>query len=714
MSRTAAPSMPVSFAGRLGSVRVGLREDLEVSRHVFRGEATYIIQDPVTFQHHRLDREDYQVLVGISPEYTLGEVFKRLVERNLASQENEEQFYMFVMGLHRIGFLRLPLSDEKLLYQRHVAKARATRRAKLMGFLFWRIPVVNPSAFLDRTTRYFSPLFTRPAFAAWTVLVFCAAFVLIRNWDRFVEPLVGVLATRNLVLMWVTLIALKVFHEFGHAYACRHYGGHVPEMGIFLILFTPCAYVDATASWGFVRKRERLIVCLGGMYFESMIAATAVFVWAMTGPSLLNSVAYNVVILAGVVTVLFNINPLMRYDGYYILSDLIEVPNLRARSMQYVLNLLRKVVLRLPVTRETGGRRLCVILFAYGVAATIYRMTLLLAISAILAVKMFVVGMAMAVVYLGGTVVKAAYRLIHFLWFSEETAPIRGRAVAFGVLVLIVGPTGIALLPLPSSVKAAGVVTTEKEVIVRAREAGFLQAIQVSFGQSIESGDSLAILVNDAIEEPLAFAEADLRASYIRKEAFRVAEPGRVLQEEERAKAFRSAVQRGRERLADLEIRSPLTGRVIHRLHENAIGSFIHVGDAVATIAAGRWQVRALLTEESLDSVDPQKGDTVQFRSSANPALTLEGVIFRVAPAGSRTIEHAPLTHLGGGDIAVDPTTSEAREPYFEVIVDLHVDSMPGLGYGMTGTLCFGGTSESVGRIMYRRLSRFIRKIMQD
>ncbi|MCH8147616.1 MAG: HlyD family secretion protein [Planctomycetes bacterium] len=190
--------------------------------------------------------------------------------------------------------------------------------------------------------------------------------------------------------------------------------------------------------------------------------------------------------------------------------------------------------------------------------------------------------------------------------------------------------------------------------------------------------------------------------------------PGRVLQEEERAKAFRSALQRGHERLADLEIRSPLTGRVIHRLDENAIGSFVQVGDAVATIAAGRWQVRALMTEDSLQSAGPKEGDTVQFRSSADPALTIEGVIVRVSSAGSRIVQHEPLTHLGGGDIAVNPETFEAREPYFEVVVDLHVDSMPGPGYGMTGTVCFGGTSESVGTILYRRLSRFIQMLMQD
>ena len=128
-----------------------------------------------------------------------------------------------------------------------------------MGFLFLRVPLWNPDAFLDRTVGLAKSLFSRPAFLFWALLLLSAGVILIRRWGELTEPLQGLLAAGNLPLMWITLVVLKVFHEFGHAYACKHYGGQVPEMGAYLIVFTPCAYMDATASWGFTSKRERLM-----------------------------------------------------------------------------------------------------------------------------------------------------------------------------------------------------------------------------------------------------------------------------------------------------------------------------------------------------------------------------------------------------------------------------------------------------------------------
>lgn len=706
----AAPTL----ANRLVSVRVGLREDLEVSRHLFRGQPTYIVRDPITLQNQRLDPADYHVFVSINTERTLGEVFADLVDRGLASEENEEKFYMFVMGLHRLGFLRLPISDEKLLYQRHIAKQRAQRRQKLLGFLFLRIPVINPSTFLDRTIRYFRPMFTQTALVLWLLLMGCAAYVACRNWDRMLAPLEGVLAARNLGLIWITLIVLKVFHEFGHAYACRHYGGHVPEMGIYLIVFTPCAYVDATACWGFVRKRERLIVCLGGMYFESIIAAIAVFVWALTTPSLLNSLAYNVVFLAGVVTVLFNINPLMRYDGYYILSDLTEVPNLRSRAARYVVDALKRIALRLPVPKEPGGRRLRILLFGFGVAAALYRIGLLLGIAAVLAMKMFVVGLGMAVLYVGGTVIRTVVRLTKYLWMSQEAQPVRGRAVACSLCILAVVPAALCMLPVPSAVQAVGVITTEQKTVLRAKEPGFLTKVRVAPGERIEPAGVVAELSNPALGETLAFAQADLRASDIRKEAYRVLNPDKVSLEEEKSKAYRAAVRQAEVRIEGLTVSSPLAGEIIDGVDRNALGSFVNTGDAVATIAAGRWQVKTVLSEEELYQASPQIGETVLFRPAAYPSHTIEASIGRIVPAGSRSIREASLTHLGGGDIAVDPDTGEAREPYFEVTINLPDDPGPSIGHGMTGSVLMGGDSETIGTTIYRRLARFMNRLMQD
>ena len=404
------------LADTLRSVHVGLRKDLQVSRHVFRGAVSYIVRDPMTFQSQRLDLGDYELFVSVHTSSSLFEIFNSLVERGKLSKGDEERFYQFVLSLHRLGFLRLPVSDDKLLYQRYLVRQRAKRREKLMGFLFLRIPLWNPDAFLDRTIHRARPLFGTPALILWTLLMISAGYVAAVNWHELLRPDQGVLVAGNLPLLWVTLIVLKILHELGHAYACKHYGGHVPEMGAYLIMFTPCAYMDATASWGFSRKGERLIVCFGGMYVESFIAAIAVFVWAATEQSLIHSLAYNVIFLASVVTILFNINPLMRFDGYYILSDLVEIPNLRQRSTRHVLSVLKRLLLGLKAATESGGRRLRATLLTYGVALSMYRAALLVTIAAVLIFKLHTVGLLLGGGFLAATGIGIVRSLMKYLW----------------------------------------------------------------------------------------------------------------------------------------------------------------------------------------------------------------------------------------------------------------------------------------------------------
>jgi putative peptide zinc metalloprotease protein len=714
VSTVGQPVFAPDLASRFRQVRVGVRQDLEVTRQLFRGQPAYIVRDPVTFQSHRLEPADYQVFVSIDPARSLGEIFDDLVAQGLVGAEDEGAFYEFIVQLHRMSFLNLPISDEKLLYRRYLARQRAKRKGRLTGILFLRIPLVNPDAFLERTVKYVRPAFGRAGFLVWLAVVVSAAVVMVRNWGQLVEPLQGVLAARNLPLVWFTLIALKVFHELGHAYACKHYGGYVPEMGAFFLVFTPCAYVDATSVWGFSRMRHRLIVCLAGMYFESFIAAIAVFIWAATGPSLLNSLAYNVIFLAGVVTILFNINPLMRYDGYYVLSDLVEIPNLRARSTKYVGSVLKRVFLGVPINSPPKGLRLKAILLTFGVAATIYRSVLLFTIAALVASKMFLLGIGLAAAYFCSSMWGLIKRFVRYLWQSEETARVRVRAVALSLVALVGIPGVVFLLPVRANVQAAAVVATEKENVVRAGFPGFVSKAPLRWGQEVRWGDLLVTLSNDVAQEQLADAEAAVQATEVQLDTFRVLEPARVRQLEENLKVYQLDRRRRREELQELRIMAPAEGRVVDCLRDRDLGRFVMQGEPVATIVSGKWRVRAILTEQQMLDAQPEVGDTIEFRPAARPGEVLAGRLQNIAPAGTRTIRSLALTQLAGGNIAVDPLTGQADQPYFELTVDLDADDAGALRYGMTGTVRLPGQIEPVGYGLVRSIIRFTNSLMQS
>lgn len=713
MTAPTAPTPAIPLKDRLGRVRVGLREDLEVTRHVFRGRPSYAVCDPMTGQSQRLDPEDYTVMVSLSADRSLATVFKDLTKRGLLAEDEEERFYQFVMSLHGIGFLRLPLSDHANLYRRYQAKVRSRRRQWLTGFLFLRIPLWNPNAFLERTLPLGRWLFSKAFFFCWLGLMALASYVAVRQWSSLTQPLEGVLVAGNLPVLWISLVVLKLFHEFGHAYACKHFGGHVPEMGAYLILFTPCAYVDATASWGFKRKRDRIIVCLAGMYVESIFAALATIVWAMTPPSALHSAAYNVMFLAGLVTVLFNVNPLMRYDGYYVLSDWLEIPNLRERAARYLTALGKRWLLGVTDGPSVESWRLKVILLAYGVGALIYRVALVLGISILLAGKFLLAGLLVGGIYLGTAVVQFIRKLMHYLWHHDETVPVRGRAMALGVFLFVVLPALALCVPLPRTTRAMGVLARQHEQVLRVTAPGVLQQAALMPGHSVAEGELVAELTNDLQWESVVIAESNLAAAQSRLEAQRILAPALALEEQARVEALIKAVEKAKNQLDELSIRAPRSGELVSTLTNTDHGRFLPEGFPVAQLVSGAWEVRALLTEEQWSRAAPRVGDSVEFCSAGHPSRRAKGTVQRIAPAASREVDHPSLTQFGGGVVVVDPSDRLTLQPMIEVTIKVDEADFPNLRYGMTTAVRFSARTETLAASLGRRLHVFWSKLGQ-
>ncbi len=697
---------------RLGRVCVGVRRDLEISRHVFRGSPCYVIRDPVTFQSHRLEPEDYHVLMSIDPGKTLAETFLGLVEEGEFEPDEQEHFYEFVLSLHHLGFLRLPISDEKALFRRHQARAAARRRQRVAGILFLQIPLINPDAFLARTLPLVRWVFSRAFFAVWLAVVASAVMLARRNWAALSEPIGGLLASENVPVLWATLILLKALHEFGHAYACKHFGGHVPEMGAYVIMFTPCAYVDATASWGFTRRLHRLIVSLAGMYVELFVAALAVFVWALTPPSLLNSIAYNVVFLASSVTVLFNANPLMRYDGYYVLSDLLGVPNLRQRSSEYLAALTKRAFFGIPLANAPDTWSLRAVLACFGVGAALYRVTILLAIVAVVARKLPFIGYGLGLAYFAFMSYGLVSKLARYLWFASETAAVRSRAIAYSVVLFAALPLVVALVPIPGSLTAGGVVAAENETVVRAESPGFVEHVAIRPGQMVPAGETLATLTNASLEEQVARQESELAAADIRHAAMLASDVAAAQTESRRAAAHRASLAHAERRVSDLTLTSLSAGRVVAGLQPEDVGRYLSAGDAVATIASGAWEVRAVLSADDVALCMPKVGDQAEFRARGAADAPLAGRVKRVNPHASRTVEIPALTHLAGGEIAVEAHSGAASQPYVEVIIALDQAPRTTVEHGQTGVVRLNMPAEPLGKKLYRALVRFSNRML--
>lgn len=711
---SAAPSAPTQLADRLHGVHVNVRRDLEASRHVVRGEPGYVVTDPLTLQSHRFDVGDYQILVSIDATRSLGDIFAEHVASGVLTAEDEERFYQFIVSLHRLDFLNLPISDDQLLYKRYKSRKHAKARSRWLSIMFLQIPIWNPDAYLRRTVHIFGRMFTPLMVILWAALMGGAAMALFARRADLAMPLEELLAPKNLPAMWLTFVLLKLIHEFGHGYACRKFNCAVPEMGVYLILGTPCAYVDATATWMLGNRWKRIVVGLAGMYFESFVAAAAALLWAFTGPGPLHNLAYNVFLLAGVTTVLFNINPLMRYDGYYIFSDLVDVPNLRQRATGYVAEVFKRRVLgvRLPHDDRTLGMR--ALLLGYGVAATSYRFLITLGIATLIATKLFFVGLALAVAYVGKAVVGAATKLARYLWLADETAPVRGRAIAFGLALLVGVPLGVGAIPIRTALHARAALLGGAETVVRATTGGFADDIRIHRGQHVDSGEVLCRLTNERLEESLLHANAQLRRATIRLAAFEATDAARATLERVRHDSFERDLQYFERAFAELYVTAPHGGRVVESLADHDVGRYFNAGEPVATIVDGEWRIETVLTEEELFAVQPQVGDAIVFRPTAAPLRAIRGVISHVDPAGRTQVEHLSLTTAGGGQIATNPQTHQTLRPYFKVVARLDVADVSLVRRGMTGRVRFAANPEPLALNLARRIMRLTSSIQMQ
>lgn len=721
-SQEQAPARP-SLAERLGQARVGLRSDLDVSRHLFRGEASYILRDPLTFQSHRVSAADYSIIAALTVERELCSILADLKSQGEVDAEDDEDFYQFIVSLHKLGFLNLPIGDEKSLYKRHLAKRDSKKGQVLKSVFFAQIPLFNPDQFLNRTIGKLSFFTSRHFFALWLGVVALAIVIAVQNWSSLSQPLGQVLVSNNIPLLWITLIGLKVVHEFGHAYACKHFGGHVPEMGIYLMAMTPCAYVDATDSWSFSSKRERIIVCLAGMYVELFIAALACIAWSLSGPGLFQAACYNILLLASVVTIGFNINPLMRYDGYYVLGDLLEVPNLRQRSTDTFKRFFKRWILNIKDDQASSDSLgLATFFLFFGAASSLYKATIVLGISAVIATKAFFIGIALGGYYLISEIVRNLRAAAGFLLLSPETEKVRLRGICLSAILFLLAPLGVLLLPLSSSVRIPGVLTQEHEHTVRADSPGFLTSVLVESEQWVTAGTQIVQLEDPGSERHKLELSASIDATKLRQRAFSVEDRGRAIQEQEQLEQRQRELMDSNARLEALSLRASETGRVLDCPDANELGRYIARGEEIARIASGRTVVRSLFTETEIADTKPQCGQRVEFRSEARPDQIQKGTIQRIAGGGTRKIPYPALTHLAGGGIAVDPNQLTAAQAYFEVTVVLDDESFtdilgstgslgPTGPHGSTGTLLIEGDPEPIGRWLLRKTLTFSNRL---
>ncbi|MFC1544479.1 hypothetical protein ACFL4Y_04425, partial [Gemmatimonadota bacterium] len=352
-----------------------VREDISYTPMVLRGRSVWVVKDPVRRKFIQFDDLSKRLCELCDGTRTLHDL-KVQMEKDFTEFEFTEEY----LKTHIAHFRKLKLVlRDRFEYNVLLIERERRDREKRNNILHMRFPAFNPDASLEWLLQRVRWVFSRPFVIFYLIVVIGSYLILLLELPETMDGLAGFYAfpgwkAQHILALYVTIIAIIVMHEYGHGLSCKYFGGEVPAMGILIIyVINPALYCNVSDSYRFPKKSSRIWVMAGGAVVEFFIGAIAVFVWWLTDPSLLiHSFAFKIVIFCSITSILFNMNPLLKYDGYYILAEYLEIPNLRKRSFQYLGWIIRSKVFGLAGKRPSAEGRERLVFFAYAVAATVY------------------------------------------------------------------------------------------------------------------------------------------------------------------------------------------------------------------------------------------------------------------------------------------------------------------------------------------------------
>jgi len=422
------------------------RKDLLASQHdEGNGQKSIVLKNPVTDQFFYMSMREYTLLKELDGTLNLDQAIHVLREKG--HYYSMEEAVRTIEMASRLGLLLgSPLSDAAAQLSLKKKLDAQKRVRSMMSLLSFYVPLVNPDRFLDRTLFLVTLAFNRRAMWLWGVIGLSSLYLVLGNLGRVVNEHLVLLSTRDLLIILPVVIVTRLAHELGHAYAAKACGLEVKTFGIALLILFPCPYIDTTDAWKLSCRRQRMIIGAAGIMAEMVIACLCVFVWFFTKPGWLNTLSFYVVTVSTISTVAFNANPLMRFDGYFILSDYLRIPNLAPRSMHYVKSLLMTKFFGVSLSPiPQVSPRHAAIFTAYGVSSICYRITLYGAITAALYYRFDkVLGLALAAYALAMFVARPLYRGVAELRKNQVIARWDGKA--WRRVALTAGLTTTALL----------------------------------------------------------------------------------------------------------------------------------------------------------------------------------------------------------------------------------------------------------------------------
>jgi putative peptide zinc metalloprotease protein len=693
---------PASDLERRKQVRLRIRTDLAIAPQKYEGKTYYVVKDPVSLRYYRFEEQEHFIINMMTGAHTLDETQKEFELRFRPKRLTLEDLEGFAQQLLKAGLAHneSPRAGAQL-YDRRKKRRRSEWLQALTNILYIKIPIYDPDKLLTAMLPYLRWIFTSWFFALSVAVMLAAVMLVATHFDAFRDKLPAYhefFQVKTVMYLWAALGVVKVIHEFGHGLSCKAFGGEVHEMGALFLCLSPCLYCNVSDAWTLPNKWRRIIISFAGIYVELIIAAIATFVWWNTpAQPFVNNLALSLMVVCSVSTIVFNANPLMRFDGYYVVADWLEIPNLRDRSNRFLKNACLEHCMGVEVQPEpymSTGRKVLFVVFA--VTSYIYRWVVTFSILVFLArfLKPYKLEAVSAILFFAAAGSMTGWPL----WRLGKNLHKRGRlpdmkprrvtasACALAAVVLV-----FFLLPVPvSRVRQTALVQLDPDAIEKVfvpipnQEGAILERLFVRDGQEIEANAILAEFRSIDLENQLEDARAqkdikEVQVAALHQEQRDSSNPGERVRLDTEAAVAKSEGERSRRQIGTYEsaiksltLRAKRSGVVMTSPRVDAIGKMWEKDQSTPFCSIGDpKRLRVLMPVSPTDyrllqqdlAENPNLPVTIRVQGRAE--LTWKGKVAQLQESDANEMP-AQLTSKYGGPIAIKPNQNSQGQGQFQ------------------------------------------------
>ena len=723
-------------------LRLHCRPDLTFQRQSYQGRDYWVIKDPISLKYYRFEEEEYallQMLDGLSsPDQIKRRFDYRFAPQKIAMQE----LYQFIGMLYRSSLLVSDSPGQGVELQRRGVKNRkAELRQSLTNILAIRYKGFDPDKMLGEMNKWVGWFFTWPAFLLVLLLGLSALALIITQFETFQNKLPSFndfFAAKNWVWLAIVMALTKVLHEFGHGLACKKFGGECHEMGVMLLVLTPCLYVNVSDSWLLNSKWKRAFIAAAGMYVELVLASIAVFVWWFSSPGIVNQLALNLIFVSSVSTILFNANPLLRYDGYYILSDLLEIPNLRSKATSILQRTFGELVLGIEAKDDPFLPAKRQWLFGlYSIAAASYRWLITFSIfwfvyQVLEPYGFKIIGQMIAMSAIYGLVGIPLVKLYKFFSIPGRFGTVKPVRATISAVVFALLLAAILLIPIPHYVYCSFFVQGKDSHNVYVDVPGTLEEILIEPNRMVEQGTPILKLGSQHLQVQLAGMKSDVDSAKVRLASVQNSSgrDKRMAQGVQAATvAYQASLSVYQKRQLDLDrllVRAPASGFFLAApkidappagdsnlndwygspLDQQNLGAYLQESTFVGQVLGNIEQLEAVLAIDQSDIEFVKPSQRVELLIRQVPLKVFESETETISPSEMKSTPKSLSSKYGGDIVTTTNQNGDDVPQSTKYLVNVNLENPDGLILpGSSGKAKIRTGSQTVGQRIWRLFS---------